>query len=164
MQIHPSVPQGVRLFCAFLVPLLLARAVFAQPTAATGSIEGRVQNITRGDYLNNARVTVEGTSLVAMTNEFGEYRLSGVPVGEVRLTAFYSGISSVTETVSVVAGGRNVKDFDLKSAPAGDDVIKMAAFTVSSTKETSQAAIATNEQRFAPNMKTVLSAEEFGEQ
>ena len=39
---------------------------FAQP--ATGGIEGRVQSLVTGDYLNNARVAVKGTNLVTLTD------------------------------------------------------------------------------------------------
>jgi hypothetical protein len=68
-----------------LLALVLFAATLIAPgraqSAATGSIEGRVLNTTNGAYLNNARVTVEGTTLQAFTNEFGEYRLSDVPAG-----------------------------------------------------------------------------------
>ena len=45
---------------AALLPLQAADASQIAP-AATGSIRGRVQNIASGQYLNNARVTVQGT-------------------------------------------------------------------------------------------------------
>jgi iron complex outermembrane recepter protein len=137
-------------------------AVFAQP-AGTGLVEGRVQDPGRGDYLSNARVTVDGTSLAAQTDEFGEYRLAGVPAGDVKLTAFYTGLPAQTVTVRVAAGGRAVQNFELRKAPASD-VVQLAAVTVTSQRDTSDASIAINEQRFAANMKTVLSADTFGEQ
>ncbi len=43
----------------------------AADVGVTGSIEGRVQNLVTGDYLNNARVSVERTNLVALTGEDG---------------------------------------------------------------------------------------------
>lgn len=134
--------------------------VLAQ-TTPTGSIEGRVQNSTRGTYLNNARVTVEGTALSTLTNQFGEYRLAGVPAGEARVTAFYSGVAPQTAGVRVNPGQAAVHDFDLGGAPGA---VKLDAFTVSASREMSDADMATNEQRFAPNMKTVLAADTFGDQ
>jgi iron complex outermembrane recepter protein len=150
-----------RLVSASALAVLFTCAVSAQP-ASTGTIEGRVQDIGKGNYLNNARVTVEGTDLAALTNQFGEYRISGVPAGEVKVTAFYSGLPPESATIYVAAGARAVRDFELTGATG--EVVQLAAFTVSSTREMTQAAIATNEQRFAPNLKTVLSADEFGEQ
>ena len=34
-------------------------------TASTGIVEGRVLNVTSGSYLNNARITVNGTTPIA---------------------------------------------------------------------------------------------------
>jgi iron complex outermembrane recepter protein len=142
---------------------ILAGPVLAQ-SQATASIEGRVQDLSRGDYLNNARIRIEGTSVSVLTNEFGEYRITGLPAGEVTLNVFYSGLPPERVTVHLSPGQRAVQNIDLKGAGAGLDRIQLEAFTVSASREMSQAAIATNEQRFAPNIKTVLSADEFGEQ
>ena len=132
-------------------------------TSGSGSLEGRIQNVTTGDYLNNARIMVEGTNLSALTNEFGEYRISGIPAGAARITVFYSGLPPQTITVNIPAGQRAVRDIELKASRA-NDAIQLEAFTVSASRTMTDAAIATNEQRFAPNMKTVLAADTFGEQ
>jgi outer membrane receptor for ferrienterochelin and colicin len=42
------------------------------------------------------------------------------------------------------------------------DTVKLDAYTVQSTRETNAAAIAVNEQRFASNIKSVVSTDEFG--
>jgi len=149
----------VAILCGFA---LLANSVAAQ-SASIGSIEGRVQNTARGTYLNNARVTVEGTSLSTLTNQFGEYRLAGVPAGEARVTAFYSGAAPQTASVRVNPGQMAAQDFDLGGAP-GAGAVKLDALTVSASREMSDADMATNEQRFAANMKTVLAADTFGDQ
>src|SRR5512140_2647560 len=73
-------------------------------STATGTIEGRVLNTTNGAYLNNARVTVEGTNVQAFTNEFGEYRLNAVPSGAATVRVFYTGLPPQTATVNVPAG------------------------------------------------------------
>jgi TonB-dependent receptor len=166
MQMMMPVLPRVRALFAFLAAHMWVGSVSVQAavSAGVGSIEGRVQDVTRGDYLNNARVNIAGTALTALTNEFGEFRIANVPAGEVTVTAFYSGLPAQTATVSVTAGSRVVKDFELRSAPTPGDVVQLAAVTVSTSREMSQAAIATNEQRFAPNMKTVLAADTFGEQ
>jgi len=49
--------------------------------AVTGTIAGRVMNATTGTYLDKARVVVEGTSLEALTNESGDFKIVGVPAG-----------------------------------------------------------------------------------
>ncbi len=155
-------PLRARLLGLALACLTAFASVLSAQSPATGSIQGRVQDVTKGNYLNNARVSVAGTGLTALTNSFGEYRIDGVPAGIAQVTAFYSGLTAVTVTVEVGANGTVTQNIELQSAT--DDIIKLDAMTVTSSREMSQASIATNEQRFAPNMKTVLSADEFGEQ
>ena len=66
--------------CALFVLLAVSHLLAAVPLA-TGSITGRIQNSATGQSLNNARVTVKGTDLVAFTDETGSYRLTNVPAG-----------------------------------------------------------------------------------
>jgi hypothetical protein len=134
----------------------------AQPSAV-GSMQGRIQNASTGDYLDNARVTIAGTNLTALTNAFGEYQIAGVPAGEATVTIFYSGLPALTANVNVAAGQRTVKDFELNTGAATDSTVRLSAFTVAAGREMSEASIATNEQRFAPNLKSVLAADTFGD-
>jgi hypothetical protein len=135
----------------------------AQSSQASGpaTIQGRVLNITSGDYLNNARVSIEGTALQAFTNEFGEFRLTGVPPGPVTVRVFYTGIQPQSAQLTVRAGQTATQDFNLRHAdsavPAKDDTVQLDAFVVAAVKETNASAIAVNEQRFAENIKNVFS-------
>ena len=60
------------------LPLPPARAT-ADRVSGTGTLEGRVLNLTSKSYLTNARITVDGTTLEAFTDDSGEFRLPGVP-------------------------------------------------------------------------------------
>src|SRR4051812_9190614 len=98
------------LFFAALVSAALAQNAGAprqnsgqNTPAGTGAIEGRVLNGAKGQYLNNARVTVPGTSLQTFTNSYGEFRLTGVPVGTATVQVFYTGIEPQSAAVNVVA-------------------------------------------------------------
>src|SRR3990170_632326 len=148
-----------------VAPLLLSpAAALAQTPGASGSITGRVQNVTSGSYLNNARVRVLGTNLEAFTNSSGEYQLSGVPEGETTLQVFYTGLAQQTATVQVPAGETVRQDFDLRRARAqADEAVVLDRLQVSSNREYNAQAIAINEQRFAPNPKNVISTDAFGE-
>ena len=67
----------------FPIPDLLAQQQ-AETTIAqqgTGMIRGRVLDTTTGEYLRNAQVRVEGTSLSVYTDAGGNFRLIGVPAG-----------------------------------------------------------------------------------
>ena len=134
---------------------------------ATGSIEGRVLNSRSGTVAEGARVSVEGSDLVASSDADGVYRLNDVPAGDVRLRVFYTGFAPRFERV-VVEPGR-VLSRDITLVPTGaagpaavETVVKLDQFVVGEAREMEAAAIAINEQRFAKNVKTVVSTDEFG--
>src|SRR5688500_1828471 len=139
-----------------LCALFLTTAMLAQP-AATGTIEGRVVNLRSGDFVERARITVEGTSLEAFTDTSGRYRLTQVPAGAATIKAFFTGFDVETATVPVAPGTTARCDFEL-----GGSIVKLADFVVATSKEMDGAAIAINEQRFASNIVNVVSADEFG--
>jgi iron complex outermembrane receptor protein len=149
---------------AFLALFTLFPALHAQ-TSGTGIIEGRVLDGRRGEYLENSRITVEGTKIEALTDSTGNYRLSNVPAGSVKLVIFYTGLGSLTQLVNVTAGKtvqHDVTYAGVGRAAVGGEVVKLESFVVASSKEMEGAAIAINEQRFARNIMQVVSADEFG--
>ena len=151
---------GLSVALAFSPALPLRAATAA--AAAPASLSGRVQNVVTGQFLNNARVSVRGTDLVAFTDQSGTYLLPRVPAGKVALEVFYTGLDPQSATLEVAPGRSVTRDFDLTSvARYGDSsrVVKLDAFTVASGRETDADAIAINEQRFAPNIKNVVSAD-----
>jgi len=155
------------------VTLVVALAVFATAASpaqslATGTVEGRVLNLRNGEYLERARVTVEGTGLETFTDASGQYRLTNIPAGTARVRVFFTGLDVQTESVVVTASATVQRDFNLEAGARRADpgqaggVVKLSEFVVATSKEMDGAAIAINEQRFAPNIKNVVSADEFG--
>ncbi len=137
-----------------------------QAQSPGGTIVGRVVEAEKGGYLERVRLTIEGTSREAFTDSDGNYRFSTVPAGEVRLKAFYTGLTARVDTVQIVAGQIARHDIALVSVgrPTALDgsVVKLDRFVVATSKEMEGAAFAINEQRFAPNIKNVVSTDEFG--
>jgi iron complex outermembrane receptor protein len=133
---------------------------------ATGTIEGRAFNLGNGDYVEKARITIEGTTLEAFTDSEGRYRVTSVPVGQVRLKAFFTGLATHTKVVPVAAGQVALHDIKFSTWPGrstpGEGIVKLSGYVVTSSKQMDGAAIAINEQRFAPNFKNVLASDEFG--
>ena len=132
----------------------------------TSAVTGRVQNVVTGQYLNNARITVRGTDLVAFTDATGTYHLVGVPAGRIELAVFYTNLD--TQTIALVAApGETIEhNVNLTSVAryGGDSgVVALEAFTVAADRETDAQAIANNEQRFAPNLKNVMSTDSLGD-
>ncbi len=156
-----------RAILAVALVAFTATVAFAQ-SVATGTVEGRVLNVRNGEYIERARVTVEGTGLETFTDASGQYRLTNVPAGPARVRVFFTGLDMQMESVAVTAGATAQRDFNLeaggrRSEPGrAGDVVKLGEFVVATSKQMDGAAIAINEQRFAPSMKNVVSAEEFG--
>jgi iron complex outermembrane receptor protein len=156
--------------CAFLVAGVLAvpLALRAAEASRTGTVEGRVGNPSTGDYLERVQVTVEGTALETFSDTAGFYRLTEVPAGAARVRAFFTGLVPQSLPVSVAAGQTATLDFNLsavsdRAAPGRPgDVVKLSEFIVATSREMESAAIAINEQRFASNIKGVVSTDEFG--
>lgn len=134
--------------------------------AQTGQIEGRVENMTTGVYLRNARISVEGTKLETLTNAEGEYRIGGVAPGEVRLHVVYTGLEERSVTVTVRANEFARQDISLASsgrAAAEGPATKLDPFIVAVEREKSAQEMALNEQRYAPNIKNVVASDEYAD-
>ncbi len=151
-----------------VLPLLSAGATLAAESVGTGTIEGRVSSTRSGDYLERARITVDAHSLETFSDADGYYRLSNVPAGATRVKAFFTGLLPQTVDVAVSAGAvaqRNIELTGVSTRPEtvrSGDPIKLDQFVVGASREMDGAAIAINEQRFASNIRNVVSTDEFG--
>jgi len=133
---------------------------------SSGNITGRIKNVVTGQYLNRVRVTVKDTNNIAFTDEFGIYRLVGVPSGPVVLQVFYTDLDPQEISLNVSPGGSVERDVELTNvARYGQNaaVVKLDPFLVATNKETDADAIAINEQRFAPNIKNVIATDSLGD-
>ena len=134
-----------------------------------GTIEGRVYNQATGVNLARARLTVEGTLLEAFTDADGRYRLSNVSPGQVQVKVFYTGLGLSTRPINVMPGQTIQQEFPMSAAQQKPEMdasgapILLDKFIVGDSREMTGTAIAINEQRFAPNMKNVVSTDEFGD-
>ncbi|MSU23195.1 MAG: TonB-dependent receptor [Opitutus sp.] len=151
----------------FLLGASLASAP-AQTTPSTAAVTGRIQNEITGQYLNNARVTLKTTGATTFTDDTGTFRFAGLPPGPVTLEAFYSGLDPVQFAVELRAGETLQRDVNLSNrerygAQSATGVVKLDAFIASSSRLTEGEALATNEQRFAKNIKNVVATDAFGD-
>lgn len=156
----------VRRACVALIISLVAAVTGVSQNLNTGSIEGRVQNEITGRYLNNARVAVKQTDIVTLTDDSGSFRLTRVPSGPVVLEVYYTGLDPQQIAVTVPLGATVTKDVSLTNAAlqgAKNSTVRLDPFTVAATKETDSSSIAINDQRFAPNIKNVVSTDSYGE-
>ncbi|MBM3844404.1 MAG: hypothetical protein FJ397_14285, partial [Verrucomicrobia bacterium] len=127
-----------------------------------GTLQGRVLNERNAQYLEGARVSIEGTGLATLTDAEGNFRLTQVPAGAVKVLTFYTGLPRDTRSVQVTPGVITELTLALGAPPKGGDVVQLAQFKVSTSREMDASALAINEQRFAPSIKQVVSTEQFG--
>jgi iron complex outermembrane receptor protein len=153
------------LMAAMAATLQLVPTPVVAQANATGTVQGRVLNAANGMYLNNARVTVEGTSLETFTNEFGDYTLNNVPAGQVTLKTSYTGQEPQLTTVTVESGktlSQNISFNTDQSTIDDDGMIVLNEFVVASDRFKNAQEIATNEERFSPSIKSVVSTDSLG--
>lgn len=129
--------------------------VTASALAAGGSITGRVINATTGKVLQDATVTVVGTTASAQTGADGTYTIDNVPPGVVSVKASYPGIADEVASVTVPQSGPVQSDFNLNSG-----VITLDNFVVNGVFEGQAAAIARQEKSLI--VKNVVATEAWG--
>ncbi|MDO8541965.1 MAG: carboxypeptidase regulatory-like domain-containing protein [Opitutaceae bacterium] len=156
--------QTLTTLCALGIALFLPTQQAGAADGAAGTIEGRVFNPITGANLENARLSVEGTGLETFTDDGGRYRFVGVPSGTIRIRTFFTGLEVSSTTVSVAAGTTVQHDISLSLRPESKEEgpITLDKYVVTESQQMEGAAIAINEQRFSPNLKTVVAADEFG--
>lgn len=141
----------------------------AQQSAGTGSVEGRVFDTVTQKYLNNARITIAGTQIETYTDEYGNYRIDGVSAGDATVSVFFTGLAAQSVSVKITAGALAVKDFDLvpvgEKAPVSGDVVELEKMSVRAggLRSYTNSELATNEQRFSTNIKSVVETTAFGD-
>jgi len=146
-----------------LLLLLGLLAPFAAAQTA-GTITGRILNPASGEYVRHARISVEGTSLQAVSEDAGAYTLTGVPAGTVRLSVTFTGYRTETAAVTVAPGAIVTRDFELISAlqaAATDGTVRLERFVISSEREGNAKAIM--EQRNSMNITNSVASDVFGD-
>jgi iron complex outermembrane receptor protein len=129
----------------------------------TGGVRGRILNTATGEYVRNAEIRVEGTTIVTYSEDGGSFRLNGLPAGEATVVVKYTGLQDAAAAVTVVPNEIVTLDFELRvpsyaADGRGADEINMVVVTA---KREGQAS-AIMERRAAMNAKNVVAADNFG--
>src|SRR5688572_4376065 len=142
-------------FARWSLAALLALAAPRIHAADTGVIAGTVSNAATGNLLEGARVTVPQLGRTVFADETGRFVLTGLPAGTHELVVSYIGLDAMKAQVTVTAGGRAERNFDLTTG-----IYKMEAFKVAGAREGDAAALTS--QRNAENLKNVIALDSFG--
>jgi TonB-dependent receptor len=141
------------LFLASLIILVVSPSVVCAAEPAT--LSGSINNSATGNLLQGARVELPALGLSALADNTGRYVLAGVPAGTHEVVVTYTGLDPVRSQLTVGAGQRAVRDFDLSSG-----TYRLDKFVVSGPREGNAASITA--QRNADNVKNVVALDAFG--
>lgn len=136
-------------------PILRAADVPAPAANSSGLITGYVSNIATNNLLEGAKVEFPKLGLSALTDNTGRYTLSGLPPGVHDVVASYLGLDPWRGQVTVLAGERTVRNFDLTT-----EIYRLQEFKVTGEREGAAAAITA--QRNAENLKNIVAMDTFG--
>jgi TonB-linked SusC/RagA family outer membrane protein len=147
----------------------LALLTAAVPAAAqeTGSIQGTVTDAQNRSPLAGVRVSVDGTSLGAVTDADGRYALRNVPAGTRTVRATRLGYTTAQQQVTVSGGGTATAIFSLGAAGVVLDELVVTALGITrekreistSVQEVSGEALA---RQGEPNLVTALTGKVSG--
>ena len=107
-------------------------------TWAGGSVAGHVTDARTGHGVPGARVSLQGASLGAVTNDSGGFRIANVPAGTYTLTVRRIGYAQGVRTTTVTADQEVVVDVRLEvSASPLDAVVVTGTVSAAEQKELS---------------------------
>ena len=152
--LRPWDVHGLLFWIASAVALIPSVGVLAQ-LSARGEISRRVSNQALGLFLEGARVELIGANRTVLTDRDGHFRLAEVRAGATTLVVSYTGLNSQNVVLDVKSAQVVTRDIGLVS-----DIYVMDAFKVASLREGQAAAI--TQQRNAPNVKSVIANDAFG--
>lgn len=141
-----------------------AGAGAAAAPRTTADVSGRIFDPATGEYLRNAiiRVNTGDGRRTAVSGERGEYRITGLPAGELELAVEFTGYTTATVTLQLQPGESRRQDIELRSAAAG----AAAATTLDTLRVVGVRegdARALMEQRASMDITNALSTESYGE-
>jgi len=98
------------------IPILLIAVVLTVWAGTTGHLRGKITDLTTGEELIGVNVLIVGSGRGAVTNENGEYSVSGVPAGEYTIRASLIGYQPIeAKKVVIDADETTVYNFKLAS-------------------------------------------------
>lgn len=107
-----------------------AALLLALPTTARaqqGAVAGQVTDADDGRPIDGAQVFIPGSGIGTITDTAGQYRLTGVPVGDQQIRIQVLGYQPTSRTVTVGAGQTATVDFALTvSAVSMEEVVVTA--------------------------------------
>ena len=114
---------GFKTIVLAVAAIAVSAALAAEAAAQTGTIRGRVIEAASQRGVSDARVTVAGTTLSAITNERGDYTINAAPAGPQEVVARRIGYARQVQPVTVSANDAVAANFELRQAASTLDAV-----------------------------------------
>ena len=153
---YPVLSRIFKIF-GFVLTVTLASQTTTQSSRAAevATLSGTVSNSSTGNLLEGALVKLPSIGLTALTDNTGRFVLTGLPPGNHQLVATYIGLDPVRGEITLRAGERATRNFDLTSS-----IYRLQEFRVTGEREGGAAAITA--QRNAANLANVIAMDSYG--
>ena len=103
--------RGLVLCLTFAMPWAIPEAA----AQATGTVTGVVTNAISTEAIAGAQISIPGTGVGTLANNVGRFVLLNVPAGIQAIRAEFIGFATLTQEVTVPAGGSVVLNFALRN-------------------------------------------------
>jgi hypothetical protein len=146
------------LFLVLILVDVMERHAAAQPppTVGSGVVEGRVVDAATGEPLPGAQVLVTDSAAETSTDRDGRFRLSGFRRATEQSSFTYLGRQDATVEAKVVAGATQRLDIQMRMV-AFEESVSVPGQLILDAQER-----ALNQQKTAPNITNVVSADQIG--
>jgi iron complex outermembrane receptor protein len=131
-----------------------------QAGVGAGVVRGRIFNTATNEFVRNAEIRVEGTSIVTLSENGGDFRLTNVPSGDVTIVVKYTGLQESRQVVTVAPDQAATVEFSLQPPAYASAAAGVEAVTITAKREGQAAGIM--ERRASTNAKNVVAADNFG--
>jgi len=131
--------------------------VTSAQSAGTGVITGKVIDALTGRALAGATVSVDGLTLSTQTDRDGQFRLPSIPAGARTIITTYLGRKDTRTAVQVAAGGVATASVRLDAERVREQDVVVTADLIKDAQTR-----ALNQQKTAPNITNVVSADQIG--
>lgn len=149
----PTIVRGLRAILLLIAAAATGAALHAQ---ATGTLTGRVTDVTTQLALAGSRVSITGTNLETFTNQAGYYTLNLVPVGPQNVEFGYVGYSDLRLAAEVTPGRATILDATFGSS----DIVKLDKMVITGNAVGEARSI--NQQRASETLTSIVSADAIG--
>jgi TonB-linked SusC/RagA family outer membrane protein len=127
---------------------------------ATGTIRGRVTDAGTNRLVADAQIALAGTQFGAVTNQNGDYVITGVAAGTYTVTARRLGFSRAARSVTVTAGAEERADLGLRVAASTLDAVVVTGTAGATEKRTVGNAITQLDVADLTSKQTVVNVTE----